>query len=294
MTPRRLLFTGRSSTSLSEIGTFDRCPQMWAFSQMVDSSSRATGLGTLIHVGLAHRYAIRQAEQEGRDHDLYEPEQAIDGAASQAQVDDPNGDHAALARTAKAIYAAYARTYLFDRFKVLGVEFEIALSLTGKAWRPVIETGPDGEAQIGYRWQTVTTKRTKRVDLAYEAGGRVFYVDHKTAAEGASHRKVQAYSSDKAFHFLYLHGTLKYGAAFGGVIINFLQSVDPYTCKRKPVEPQSGQIRQLGQSVIDTEEQMAALRASGRRLDCYPRAQNELVCWHRYGKCFHYDRCKGE
>jgi hypothetical protein len=46
------------------------------------------------------------------------------------------------------------------------------------------------------------------------------------------------------------------------------------------------------QTVIDAEERIAALDASGRPFDKWPKAMNEMTCFGRYGACKHIEKCK--
>ena len=46
------------------------------------------------------------------------------------------------------------------------------------------------------------------------------------------------------------------------------------------------------QSVVDIEESIERMKASGRAQDDWPKVMSELVCYHRYGACDFIDKCR--
>src|SRR5690606_4417853 len=102
-----------------------RCPRLARLEQESDEpreDSPALVKGSLVHPGLAHRYARLRAEQRGEDPDqLYEPHEAIAvGALRNAAVGSDLWHE--FAPMAQEVVAAYERYWSVNQWRIVGVE----------------------------------------------------------------------------------------------------------------------------------------------------------------------------
>jgi hypothetical protein len=118
-------------------------------------------------------------------------------------------------------------------------------------------------------------------------------VDHKTSG------RVQAasasyYSRHGQFFGLDMLGRKTYGAQFDGVRLNCVQT-DGMKFTRPSLEPNPWALSAYADRILEAEHAIARLelRTSSGDLSAWkwPAADNELVCYHRYGKCEFWDLC---
>lgn len=84
---------------------------------------------------------------------------------------------------------------------------------------------------------------------------------------------------------------VKYGDRFAGLIVNLIQHGTPkferITLPRSPsLEARFERI------VVDIEESIERVEAEGRDPGDWPKAINELTCYHRYGACDFINKCR--
>lgn len=264
----RLLFTGPSPFGWHRYETFMRCPAAYAFdlqakAQNVRNDAPALIQGTLVHLGLAHHYARKQTPGS----DLYPPLEAIHAHAEAERA--AGGDAAAWAEAEAAAcraLAGYAAHYAAERLRVEAVETVYALDLG------------DG-AQL-----------TMRIDLVVrDSAGKVYLMDHKTTGRMTSLHPVQYGASGQFLAYATL-GQLKWGAEFGGLILNMIEIQDKTVrFDRPPLRVGPGRLAAFVASVRDVAHRMAALSAVPAQ--DWPRAPTEHTCWTRYGACAHLERC---
>lgn len=149
-------------TSCSALGAFAVCPQLHGFGYELGlkpgEDKDALVLGTLIHVGLSYRYAMRMDPRPSWL--VYPTPQAPDPRVAIWVI---GQDRLDLATEALRIFDAYQAKYAAPRYWPLKVEekFETTLNVDG-----------------------VPMRYTLRLDLlAYDtwAGNELVYVDHKSA-----------------------------------------------------------------------------------------------------------------
>lgn len=272
----QIIFTGPSGRGWHRLQQAAECLQKYAYTYGTspgkkdgivdhDAEMRRPALvkGSLMHLALAQHYARIYQVQQGADPEAFAaPEDAVCFLAD-AQGTPEYKDLIC------SIYKAYARRYADDvsRMKVLGVERLFEARVRGK----YLFTG--------------------RLDLLYaDEVGRTWVTDHKTTSRlTAAHKRYYA-ASGQLIGYPYLARQNGYDVA--GMKLNLIQvSEDPkferITCPRGPHFEQH-----FEQTVEDIEESIARMQASGRPLDEWPKAMNELTCYHRYGACKFLDRCR--
>jgi hypothetical protein len=133
---------------------------------------------------------------------------------------------------------------------------------------------------------------TGRFDLVVEdMMGQVFVVDHKTTGFMKSAQKEFYAVSGQLLGYAHM-AREKHGDRFAGVKLNIVQvgqkpAFDRVNLARSPYLEQ-----RFVQSVVDIEESIEKMEASGRTYDNWPKAMNELTCYHRYGACNFIDQCR--
>lgn len=269
----RLLVTGASSRGWHRLQTFLECPQKFAWTYRVNAEHNTAEKqetaplirGTLTHLGLAHYYARLRETQQGRDPELFlTPEDAISLYSRYKGA--PYMEHA---EEITACVQGYIRKYAaVDTFKVLAVE-ELY------------------EARIGgYLF-------TGRLDLVVEdTRGGVWVFDHKTTGRIEAKQREFYTISGQLLGYRWL-ARQNLGARFMGLRINLIQHGNG---DFKYERPQLGQAPHLysrfEDTVITTEKAIEALDASGRAVEQWPVAMNEMTCYGRYGACPHIEKCK--
>ena len=165
---KHLLNAGPSERGWHGFETAARCPRLYAWQKVEGIQFPYTDplvRGSLFHMGLAHYYAQKKEEAEGRDPEFYySPSDAVRLLAEkEAEKSDPN--IAALWTVAAPeiieVVDDYIRHYKHCRWKVIDVEKEMRANI------------PLGDSTFLF---------TQRVDLIVEeTDGRIWFVDHKSA-----------------------------------------------------------------------------------------------------------------
>lgn len=266
----KIIYTGPSPRGWHRLQQAAECLQKYAWKYERPTpegqkkvTSPALAKGSLIHLGLAQYYARMRANQQGNPVDEWcSPEEAIRLIAKLEGTD----EHANVAIEAVQAHQAHYRDD-FERWKILDIEDLLQTQVNGK----YLLTG--------------------RIDLAYEdLGGRIWVVDHKTTARLTS-RHGQFYAiSGQLLGYSHM-ARQKYGDRYAGLIVNLIQHTTPkferITLPRSPnLEARFEKI------VVDIEESIERVQAEGREVDDWPKAINELTCFHRYGACEFMDQCR--
>jgi len=231
---------------------------------LMGTKSPALIKGSLIHLALAQRYKRMQMKQEGKDPEEWcEPLEAVELIAKLNGVT----EHLPLLRK---VYEAYDAHWYGeeDYVKVLDVECLFETQIAGR-----------------YRY-------TGRIDLLTETlDGVVHAEDHKTAGRiNASQKEFYAVSGQLMGYSHLVRE--KYGDRYGGMKLNLIQvSADP-RFERFDIARSPALESQFAQTVVDWEERIALIEASGRKYDHWPKAMNELSCFSRYGACEYIDQCR--
>jgi hypothetical protein len=217
-----------------------------------------------MHLALAQHYARIRARQQGQDENEWcEPLEAVQLIAKLEKTEEHIAD---ITRT----YEAYVDRYWDDEqtLKILDIEV-------------LNQTMIDGRYLL-----------TGRFDLVVEdLVGQVFVIDHKTTGFMKSAQKEFYAVSGQLLGYSHM-AREKYGDRFAGMKLNIVQvgskpAFDRVNLARSPHLEQ-----RFVQSVIDIEESIERMEASGRSYNNWPKAMNELTCYHRYGACSFIDQCR--
>ena len=276
MSEPQIIFTGPSPRGWHRLQQAAECLQKFAYTYgtspekkdgIVDRDAEmkrpALVKGSLMHLALAQHYARIYQEQQGDDPAAFvEPKDAVCFLAD-AQGTPQYKDLIC------EVYDRYVDRYADDskRMKVLGIERLFSYKVRGKH----LLTG--------------------RLDLLYaDEAGRSWACDHKTTGRlTASHKKYYAASGQLIG---YQHLSRKNGYDIAGMKLNLIQVSDAPKFERLTL-PRGPHFEQhFEQTVVDIEESIERMQESGRPLDEWPKAMNELTCYHRYGACKFLDRCR--
>lgn len=266
----KIIYTGPSPRGWHRLQLAAECLQKYSWATEKKKQETAGGdgkkspalvKGSLIHLALAQHYARIRAGLDSVD-DWVEPKRAVD-LISQLE------ETTQYAQVATDAYDAYVKQYPDDhlRWKILEVEELMDVQIAGR-----------------YRL-------TGRADLVVEdLGGRIWVIDHKTTARLTVRHKQFYAVSGQLLGYSHM-ARVKYGDRFAGLIVNLIQHGTPkferITLPRSPnLESKFERI------VVDIEESIERVEAEGRDPGDWPKALNELTCYHRYGPCDFLDQCR--
>jgi hypothetical protein len=266
----QIIYTGPSPRGWHRLQQAAECLQKFAWqyeAPKLDGKpkkiSPPLAKGSLIHLALAQHYARIRAVQQGNDPEEWcEPKEAVELIS---QMEGTNE----FAHVATEAYDAYCLEYPHDHEEMEILEIEDLAS-----------TKVDGKYLL-----------TGRLDLVYrDLGGRVWAMDHKTTAYLKSSHKQFYTVSGQLLGYSHM-AREKYGEDYAGMKLNLIQhgkhKFSRLTLPRSPnLESKFPRI------VIDIEESIERMQASGRDFDDWPKATNELTCYHRYGACKFIDQCR--
>lgn len=266
----RIIYTGPSPRGWHRLQQAAECLQKYAWSyeaptkKGLDKASPPLAKGTLIHLALAQHYIRMKARQTGQDPDEWcEPEEAV-------QLISQLEGTSQFASVAIAAYHAYKEMYPSDEEKMLVIDVE----------------------ELATTYIRGKYLFTGRLDLAYkDRAGRIFGLDHKTTSRLTSAHK-QFYSvSGQLLGYNHM-AKQKYGEAYTGFVVNLIQHGASPQFERI-VLPRSPNLEsRFEQTVTDIEESIERMLTSGRDYDDWPKAMNELTCYHRYGACEFMSQCR--
>lgn len=259
---RILLITGESTNGMHRQECFDICNRKYYFKyiEFKKTSGKARGLGSLIHLGLAHLYARMRAKQRGEDHEVYHtPYDAIKLATVYGMEVD--------SEKALACVSGYISKYMAeDREKeILYVEEVFEVNIGGVA-------------------------KTVRPDLVYRSkiNNKIYIVDHKTTGYLSKNHTVW-YSMTYQMLLLQHVGVALFGNEFGGVIINYIQTGEKMLFKREGVIVCNAAYDDFIPAIIDGQKNIDEKAGKGK--DAYLPTFSEHTCWTRYGICDFYQLC---
>lgn len=269
----KLLNAGQSPFGFHRLHSFMQCPTKYYHSYLSDEPRPRTVspsliMGSLVHTGLAHRYAILKAEQEGLEHDLFEPIEAMKQQAFNEE-NDTWLEWLPKSITAYEYYVNSDTTKEFEKgMKVVAVEEVYYLKIEKHTL-------------------------TFRADLVIEKEGKIFFVDHKTCAYLAS-TTTDGYQASGQF-LSYISYGRKMWDNFGGMLLNYIATGGTRSKKMGTkianVTESEDHLDNFARSAYFYFEMISLL--NGKELKSYPRVQSEFSCVHKYGKCPYYDRCFG-
>lgn len=280
-----LINAGPSSRGSHRLGSFARCPQLFAYEQLLglDLGDRGPLVrGSIGHVGLAHHFARKRAERLEEDPERFYPVEEAMGLA--AHEFGEMGMHF-LPIAARAV-AAYIAANAFTVREILYVEHEVRARVR---WEPEYVVARPDRKDKAYLI-------TQRFDCVYkDSAGKIWIEDHKFAARILA-KTVSRYALSSQFHLMQWFGHALYGDDFGGARINLIECSEspdkPVKLESLPVEPAPNAVRRYTRNLCDLEEQIEDLAAEGRDPWDYPMACHEQVCMTPYGRCDAWDLCR--
>jgi len=320
---KMLIDAGKSSRGWSRIGNFAKCPQLFAYqnrsARMVDELGRSPNIappiealakGSIGHTLQAHLHAIWGAGQpqgvvvdEAHYSDpsvFMEPEDA-----AQAWCD-KYGSHELLPHMLK-VFHAYLAKFPESPGDVIAVEASVTAVLgtlrgewglwvgeeVGGAWRSLdgadIEVTPLHMPDHREHGRPITL--TRRMDLVTrDQSGRYYIWDHKHQASVSAESSATAYAIDGGFAAFRIMGKQLYGAAFGGLTLNLISSTQLGRVARVQVPSTPHRDAGFAKWLWWAEHQIAQLDMTTDYWD-WPKAQNELSCYGRYGACAGLNLC---
>jgi PD-(D/E)XK nuclease superfamily len=274
-----LLNTGPSERGWHRVETAARCMQLFAYNYILEIGHGDRGplvRGSIGHVGLAHHFARRRAQQQKTDPDVYyEPEEAMRlVAATFGELGEqylPIATHAVL---------AYMNAYAGEQFEIVMVEEKVSGMIR---WPEHLRVG--ARANVAY-------PITQRFDRVYKnTAGRFWIEDHKFVSTIKSSTAAR-YTLSGQFQLMQWFGRAIYGDSFGGARINLVQCSEKPKSVQVSLDAAPRMLNRFPQVVCDIEERIEALRAEGRDPWEYPAQANEHVCMTAYGRCPAFDICR--
>jgi len=193
--------SSESRRGYHRLALYQTCPQAFSYRYNLGLESlriaEPLALGTLVHLGLEHRYRLQLGQQ------VTEPIEAMRNAPARVACAFPR---------ALEIYQAYAEHWRTDPLRAVDVEREFELRVNGQVY-------------------------TQRVDLVALLGERIVFVDHKTSARVNSNTAQWETSGQFAGYELIARHLAQsiYGRPFGGVIVNLIATQPPYRFERLPI-----------------------------------------------------------
>lgn len=278
----KIIYTGPSPRGWHRLQQAAECLQKYAWTYEAPKKegdgikSPALAKGSLIHLALAQHYARMRAAQKSPVKQLGSldddtPESWCDPEEAVALIAQMEGV-SAYAETAIQAYRAYCRAYPAQDeeqiMKIVAVEELMSTKIAGK----YLLTG--------------------RLDLAYEdLGGRIWVMDHKTTARLTAKHKQFYGISGQLLGYAHMAREM-YGDRFAGLKVNLIQHGDNPKFERITLPRSPNLEAKFERIVVDIEESIERMQASGRDYDDWPKSINELTCYHRYGACHFIDQCR--
>lgn len=278
-TDGKIIYTGPSPRGWHRLQTAAECLQKYAWSYEGPKTSKkpekkgpALVKGGLVHLACAQHYATMRAEQraergEEDDPNLWcDPYTAVDLIAQMEGAEQ-------YTQNILDTYEEYTKRYPYEQ------EFQ---SMQIIAVEDLVETHIQGYWLTG------------RLDLAYkDMAGRIWVVDHKTSTRITRNHKTY-YGMSGQMH-AYLHMARETYPEVAGMKINMIQHAtasNPPKFERFDLMRSAFLESKFEQSIVDIEQSIERMKATGRSYDDWPKAMSELTCFHRYGPCKFLDKCR--
>mgnify|MGYP003112350254 CR=1 FL=1 len=310
-----LIDAGRSSFGWSRIGTFSRCPQLFAYGQRLNLEmipAHALTRGSMGHILQAHQHAIWGAATAAGvwvDETWYDdPSVFLDPETAVQMWCDTNGGHEHLDRMLET-FRRYMAKHPEPPGDVLKVEYPVTSVIghkdgqwglwvvdfdharfdrsekTVKAWDGKI-IQPTPLNMPGHKDNGKAILLTRRLDMvSKERGGRTFIWDHKHQARVSLGRSVDGYAIDGGFAAFRIMGKQMYGSNFGGLMLNLIQTQSPWRIARPVVPNTPHRDHHFAAMLWREEHRLAQLEIENPTFWDWPKVQHETTCIGRYGAC---------
>ena len=323
MPEKMLIDAGKSSRGWSRIGNFAKCPQLFAYlcrsegladdngvSPDIAPPAEALAKGSIGHTLQAHLHAIWGAAQpQGviADETLYTDPGVFMGPEDAAQAWCDKYGHQELLSQMIKVFHAYLAKFPEPPGDVIAVEAPVTAvlgELRGEwglwvgeerdgEWRSLdgayIEVTPLHMPDHREHGRPITL--TRRIALVTrDKSGRYYIWDHKHQASVNAKSSATAYAIDGGFAAFRIMGKQLYGEAFGGLTLNLISSTQPGVVAREQVPSTPHRDAHFAKWLWWAEHQIAQLDMTVSPWE-WPKAQNELSCYGRYGPCAGLSLC---
>jgi hypothetical protein len=84
----------------------------------------------------------------------------------------------------------------------------------------------------------------------------------------------------------------RYGNDLAGMRINMIQHTGNIKFQRFDLSPAPHMLREFPKTVDFAEKLIQKWTEHSKDPRDWPMVTSELVCWHRYGRCPHLEKCK--
>lgn len=318
-----LIDAGKSSRGWSRIGNYFKCPQLFAYQYRKDLMADENGhfpdvgppisaltKGSIGHTLQAHQHAIWGARlPEGVVVDtmvVRDPSLFMDPEDAAAAWCDKYGGHEHLENMIE-VFRRYVAKYPEPPGDVIAVEAPVTAVIGVKAgawglwvaeergggWYALdgVEIDVTPLAAPGHPDHGTAITLTRRIDLVTrDRAGRYYVWDHKHQANVNANSSATGYAIDGGFAAFRIMGQQLYGEQFGGVWLNLVQSMSPYRVARVAVPATPHRDAQFARQLWMAEHAIAQLDLTTDPWE-WPKAQNELSCYGRYGACSALNLC---
>lgn len=253
---------GASLQGPHRVGAFATCPQLEGFGYQMKLRSLyekpATAIGTLVHVGLAYRYAMMMPRNEWPAWLVYPDPRTALWTCGQ------NNPHAAL--EALRVFDAYEAHYPVNIWKPLLVEHQFVVEMEGEPYSARIDL-------LALDCQT----------------NEICLIDHKTQSR-LSPKTASDYRADRQM-LTGLALSRSAGYDVRRVIINALSKEIPPRFGRFDVPVSEAAYMHFGDDTRHVLRQMKDVRE--RYPDPANRPRNWDACVRKYGQCEYWNLCVG-
>lgn len=266
----------------------------------INQPSLAQAEGIVLHLGLAHHYALIGIEQNGEVlasdavytslDQLMDPVSAMKVSAEGLRK--TSGFSVDVERLSDCL-AAYKEFYRYDEWRILAVESIISARVEDPG-RSDAERDEAGKVVMPINSVPRSYLYTARADAIWQSNEfreherRIYVVDHKGhsgQSVGPMSPTVMGYSASGQIHGLGWLGRQVFGDTFGGVLLNMVGRNPPFKFSRPPLDSAKALIERFPQTIIDAERRLADAEASPRLPKDWTPAANDTVCVGRYGVC---------
>ena len=309
-----LIDAGRSSRGWSRIGTFFRCPQLFAYGERLNLEmipADALTRGSMGHVMQAHLHATYGAKQGGcwvDDKWVDDPDMLMTPQEAVQAYCDANGGHEFIDRMIET-FENYIYQFPESPGRILSVEHQVTAVLGEKegVWglwvvHPEDQDFAPDVAKVracddgiirpsplnvpGHPDHGHAVSLTRRMDMSTrDKAGRAYVWDHKHQAQVRPGRSVDAYAIVGGCAAFRIMGRQLYGKSFGGVTHNLIQTTPPWRVARPAVPPTPHRDMHFAEMLWRAEHQLARLDLEATDHWSWPKVQNESTCVGRYGSC---------
>ena len=276
---KHLIDPGPSRKGWHRLQTVLKCPRLYALKYLADTPAstmapaEALVKGSMIHVGIAHHYALQMDEWKGKEDQLLTPAEAVVELAERQ----PGGVRAAWLKYVDEILevlAAYQLHWNSENWITKAVEHELMVHVFDE----------ERNESVLY---------TQRVDAIWEhpISGKIYYVDHKSAGRWSG-RSLGQYSISGQMVGCQMIGQAKYKEKWGGVLLNVIEwpkSGKAPMFTRVPVEPAPYAVANFKSTILHAEQMVH--KYSDREAMEWPGAFHGGACWN-FGPCKFLSSCQ--